>query len=430
MRSDTLGVSSFIRALNFHEKHYSSLLKAFHRRAICLDRLVQLWTKLALKIFPNPLRINGRLVIVGDGTKAPKRGRHMPGVKLLHQESEGNTKPEWIMGHSLQGVSILVHAATSMLSVPLAMRIHEGIVTSNRDQRTLFDKMIELLRGLGMQEPYYFVGDAYYACEKMITGLRAHENHLISRMKRNAVCYIPAPVQERKKRGRPRLYGQSIKLMSLFDDSSKMQDAIIHLYGEKVRIKYRVCDLLWKSAKGLIRIVAVEHSTKGRCILMSTDTTLAGEDIIRTYTYRFKIEFGFKQATQLIKTMSYHFWMREMDPLRRGSGDQYLHRKTAAYREHVQRKLGAYHVYIQAGLIAQGLLQYLSVVFPEAVWRAFGSWLRTIRPGIAPSEFVTAEALSQRLPDFLALSENDHIFVKFLLEHRSQQYQEQWLSAA
>jgi hypothetical protein len=28
----------------------------------------------------------------------------MPAVKLLHQQSESNTKPEFIMGHSLQAV--------------------------------------------------------------------------------------------------------------------------------------------------------------------------------------------------------------------------------------------------------------------------------------------------------------------------------------
>jgi hypothetical protein len=430
VRTDSFGASSFIRALGLDGKHYSSLLKAFHSRAIALDSLIQLWTKLVLKIFPNPVRLRGRLVIVGDGTKAPKRGKQMPGVKLLHQESEGNTKPEWIMGHSLQGVSILVHAAKSMISVPLTMRIHEGLVISNRDKRTLYDKMISLLNGLELKEPCYFVGDAYYANAKMISGLRDQGNHLISRMKRNATGHLPAPPQERKTRGRPQKYGEKSKLMSLFDDRSAMCEVSVQLYGEDVKIKYRVCDLLWRSAGCLIRVVAVEHPRKGRCLLMSTDTTLDAIDILRAYTFRFKIEFGFKQATQLLKSMSYHFWMRSMDPIRRGNGDQYVHRKAAEYREQINRKLHAYHVYIQAGLVAQGLLQYLSVVFPEAVWRSFGSWLRTIRPGIAPSEFVAAQALAQRLPDFLALSNNDQIFVKFLYERRAPQNQEPLLFAA
>ena len=63
--------------------------------------------------------------------------------------------------------------------------------------------------------------------------------------------------------------------------------------------------------------------------------------------------------------------------------------------------VSAYHAFLQAGVVAQSLLQYLAVVAPKLVWSSFGSWLRTIRPGIPPSEFVVATALRQTFPDFL-----------------------------
>jgi hypothetical protein len=44
---------------------------------------------------PKSTRINGRLVPVGDGIKIAKRGKKMPAVKLLHKQSESNTKPEY-----------------------------------------------------------------------------------------------------------------------------------------------------------------------------------------------------------------------------------------------------------------------------------------------------------------------------------------------
>ena len=40
-------------------------------------------------------------------------------------------------------------------------------------------------------------------------------------------------------------------------------------------------------------------------------------------------------------------------------------------------------------------------VTPKLVWDSFGSWVRTIRAGIPPSEFVVANALRQTFPDFL-----------------------------
>ena len=176
VRVELLGVTSIVRALNLRPSLYTKLLDHFHSSGIELDRLSALWARAVLGLFPSPVRINGRLVLVGDGIKAPKRGRKMPAVKLLHQQSESNTKPEYIMGHSMQAVGLLVHAAKSVFSVPLAVRIHEGLVWSNRDKRTLLDKMLGLIDILALKAPFYFVADAYYAAGKMARGLLKQGN--------------------------------------------------------------------------------------------------------------------------------------------------------------------------------------------------------------------------------------------------------------
>ena len=147
---------------------------------------------------------------------------------------------------------------------------------------------------------------------------------------------------------------------------------------------------------------------------MSTDLNLAPVEIIRICGLRFKIELSFKQALHVIGAYAYHFWMAAMTPLRRVSGNQYLHRKPQSYRDGVRRKMAAYHRHMQLGLIAQGLLQILSATVPQAIWRSFGSWIRTIRPGLAPSEQVAAIALRNTLPDFLADPDTASTFVKFL----------------
>jgi hypothetical protein len=50
------------------------------------------------------------------------------------------------MGHFCQAVAILVGALQSVFAVPLASRIHEGLVFSNRDTATLLDKMLSLAK--------------------------------------------------------------------------------------------------------------------------------------------------------------------------------------------------------------------------------------------------------------------------------------------
>jgi hypothetical protein len=62
--------------------------------------------------------------------------------------------------------------------------------------------------------------------------------------------------------------------------------------------------------------------------------------------------------------------------------------------------------------IAEGLLQILSATTPKLVWRFFGSWIRTVRPGLAPSEQVVAVALRNTLPESLATAAKTPILVK------------------
>ncbi len=420
VRVDLLGVTSIVRALNLRPRLYTKLLDHFHSSGIKLDRLSALWAQAVLKLFPHLVRVNGRLVLVGDGIKAPKRGKKITGVKLLHQQSESNTKPEFIMGHSLQAVGLLVHAAKSVFCVPLAVRIHEGLVWSNRDKRTLLDKMLGLLDILAIKVPFYFVADAYYAAGKMVNGLLKQGNHLVTRVKSNAVAYARAtPKKGRKKKGRPRTYGEKTKLKSMLKDPKSMQQVASPVYGERgVTIQYRVWDLLWRPVGLLVRFVAVIHPTRGACILMCTDTTLCAVDIIRLYGLRFKIECSFKQAVRQIGSFAYHFWMKDMIPLLYRNGNQYLHRKSADYRTRVKRKIHAYHTFMQAGVVAQGLLQYLAVVAPKLVWDSFGSWLRTIRPGIPPSELVVANALRQTLPEFLMGTSKSNSLTKFIVDRQ------------
>ena len=416
VRGDLLGVTSLVRAMGLQEPCYDRLLDCFHSRALNLDALTRLWTRLLLSILkPFFYSVQGRIVLVADGIKIAKTGRKMPAVKKLHQESDNNTIPEFIFGHSCQAVGLIVHAASSFLAVPLACRIHEGVVFSNRDHRSLLNKLILLVDSLALSLPFYLVADTYYAAANMILPLLKAGQHLITAVRSNAVAYEAAPPPSTPRRGRPRVYGMKIKLKTLFDEPDAFLSAPSPIYGESdVLLRYRLIDLCWRPIGRLVRFVLVIHPDRGRKILLSTDLSLAALQIIELFGVRFKIEVSFKQAIYTIGTYAYHFWMRTMTPRPCRSGNQYLHRQSQLYRDQVRRKIGAYHAHIQLGLIAQGLLQTLALLCTAAVWKRFGSWLRTVRPGILPSEFVVALALRHSLPLFLADSPVDHPLAKFI----------------
>jgi hypothetical protein len=262
------------------------------------------------------------------------------------------------MGHSCQALALLVKVGASFQAVPLTARIHEGLVFSNRDRRTLLDKLLLLLAALQLPEPVLLVADAYYACGKIIAGLIDQGGHLISRLKKNACAYTVPPGPRRAGRGRPRLYGTKIRLRDLFTGPLATMPSPV--YDEhNVTLRWTCCDLLWRPAGRLVRFGAVVHPHRGQILLLSTD-------------------------------------------------------KSAVYRTAIRRKLDAYHRHIQIGLVAQGLLQCLAALHPALVWRHFGSWLRTVRSPHCPSEFVVACALRHSLPEFLAASPQGSSFELFL----------------
>lgn len=181
-------------------------------------------------------------------------------------------------------------------------------------------------------------------------------------------------------------------------------------------IRLLVQDLLWRPVGRLVRFVLVDHPVRGRIILMTTHLGLDPLEVVRLYSYRFKIEVSFKQAIHTVGAYAYHFWLKTMRPIHRGTGDQYLHRATPAYRRRVRRKLEAYDLHAQLGCIAQGLLQHLAVNFPTEVWGEFRSWMRTMNVDATPSEAVAAQALRAGLPDYLLGGPPEGIFEKFLVD--------------
>lgn len=422
--TDPHGIMRVLRALRLHQRCYDALIHNVHSEGINVPSLAALWGKVVMpRLFGDKqVRVGGRRVLVGDGLKKPKRGRKMPAVKNVHQEAEH--KPEYTMAHSFQVVGALVHSSKGVVAVPLAGRIDEGVVWCNALKETLLTKMLTLTALVAGDDPYILVADAYYASGVIIKGLIKNCNHLVTRMRSDAVAYALPEQNGLRKRGRPPKYGKKIELASLLKHHKKMLKIVSPVYGEKnVVISYAVHDLLWKPAGCIVRFVVVKHPSRGGCVLMSTDTTLDAVEIIRLYGLRFKLEYSFKQAVHTIGTFSYHFWMKRMVPLERNAGTQYLHRKPLKYRQAVARKLRAYHVFVQAGLIAHGMMQYLAATNPEPIRNISRPWLRTMRPGVPPSEFATASALRESLPHFLADAQNSNIFAKFVAEQRHHDYQ-------
>ena len=412
IKFDFLGVTSLARGIGLMPNYYTCTLNFFNSSSVDLEKLLSLWVQLIFKHFDGLVKLNGRYLIVADGIKVAKEGKKMPGVKWLHQDSDSNSKAEYIMGHSIQAVAILVKGVKSYFALPLTSKIHEGIRFNCKDNRTLLDKIFELLLELKLPGSFYFIADKYYCSGRLMKMLVGKGIHLITMMKKNSVAYYPV-TEKSSGRGRPKKYGQHVKLFSLF--KSELEFIKVPMPNNtKIMIEYCAIQLLWRPLGDTAQFVLVKHPERGNSIAMSTDLTLDPLSIVFGYSLRFKIEVSFKQAVHQIGTFMYRFWLKAMRPRKRGHGDQQLHFAPPDFKEKVARKLRAYHLFMQLGFIAQGLMQYLSIYHHKQIWKNFGSWLRTIRDDTLPSEKVVALALSKTYFEFLIDGTKFTIFKKFL----------------
>ena len=276
-RLDMAGVTSYVRILGLRPQAYHRFLHLFHCKGLDLDQLTGCWVRLCLMLF-QPMLAGSRLVCLADGIKAPKEGKQMPAIKNLHQQSASNSKPEYIMGHSFQAISLLVQGASGhVAAVPLTSRIHEGLVFYNRDSRTLLDKLAVLLFSISnvLERSVLLVADAYYASGKFIHQLLANGHQLVTRAKSNAVAYLPVPTPEHRRRGRPRIYGKKVRLKELAQDDAALTSAPSPVHGENnVTLRYRCLDLVWRPAARLVRFVIVCHPNRGTIFLFPPTSPL------------------------------------------------------------------------------------------------------------------------------------------------------------
>ena len=147
---------------------------------------------------------------------------------------------------------------------------------SNRDRRTLLDKMLALL-GIAAVEQLLLLRRRRLLCRPQDRRRSAQAEQPPAHPDEVQRRRLYRLLQQRgpRKRGRPRVYGKKIAC-SLWQASSDFQPAPSPVYGEEQgdHPGHRVRDLLWRPAGRLVRFVAVIHPTRGACLLMCTDTSL------------------------------------------------------------------------------------------------------------------------------------------------------------
>lgn len=242
-------------------------------------------------------------------------------------------------------------------------------------------------------DAYFAVGPVFLILKEIIDIHGTSLVHVVTRAKDNIVGFEPPPPRTGR-RGAPRKYGQKVKLMSLFESQrEQFQELTIDLYGQGKSLAFLCADLFWKPIQDRVRFVLVEDG-KDRFILLCSDLTLSAENIIKAYSYRFKIEVNFKVLKHLIGAFFYHFWTRVWPGIRTGKRNNFSQTNDPFCERLIQQTTNAIEGFVNFACIATGILQILALNCHQTIWENYRGWLRTITSTI-PSEEVVRSVIQQ-----------------------------------
>ena len=415
LRSDNRGIASFIRALHLDPLAYHSLDYFFKSSSFSLAKVSECWYRMVFSIAPIH-RYQDFILFTGDGVKTSKEGRRMAGVKKLHQESENSSKGEFINGHMFGGTSILAGNRGKLFSIPLSLRLHDGIkailpwskesgghLEEWRSQSHVVQMVHQSFEAASfarknailLLDRYFPTVPAFQALEALNAKAEGFKTHIVSKMKISAVAY-EVPPGPTGKRGRPRLKGDRVKLREVFElRKEDFTREKAYLYGAEEEARILTMDLLWGQGHyRKYRFVLVEY--KGmRSIFISTNSQLSGREILELYGYRFKIECTFRELKQVVDAFGYRFWNKSMPRLNRykkkGNPDPLESVIDEAAQKNILKTIRAIEMFVLCGCIALGSLQICSLKYGNRLelWKKV-VYLRSYTNGIA-SEATMAE---------------------------------------
>jgi hypothetical protein len=407
-------VTSYLNALGLNESYYHQSLHWFHSKAFRVEQLCYQWSQW-LEQHPMTHQLNGQKVYVGDGIKVGKEGLKMPGVKGLHQESQDVSKPEWIRGHYFSAFGLLLGTAKALFAVPIIIQMHDGIEPIEEDaDGTLVDKMATLCVQFAATKSYILL-DAYYAAINVIQPFREYSLHLLSRVRITTVAYAQfSPLPGKRGPGRPREWGSKVKLRELFAPVSECETVLANFYGKKETVYYQCFCLHWDSSTDLVLFVLSQLPNGKQIILISTDTTLTGQQVIEAYCWRFKIEVTFRTLIHLLGGFCYRFWLKSMPRACRWPKNLPLAEYSEEFQAQVTMKVEAFERFITLNTIAIGLLQVLALEMPQQVWWHFPVWFRTLPKHGYPSEQIVRLSIQDQRDSILSKSKPSLLLNKLL----------------
>jgi hypothetical protein len=230
--------------------------------------------------------------VVIDDTVVERISAGAPGSLIHRNHSAKPNRPRFLRGQGWLCLAAVVERGWRVGAVPLMLRLvrrgtHRGKLVSARFLLRLLGRRLGRVR---------LLLDAWFMRARLIEAALADGHTVIGRARRDLALYaVPRPPR-RRRRGRPRKYGERLTRAEV--EALPVHRSARILYGRLEVVRYRTRRVAARFLKGrVVRAVWVELERPDRRdrpaeerLLVCTDPDLPATEVITSYAKRWAVE--------------------------------------------------------------------------------------------------------------------------------------------
>lgn len=280
------------------------------------------WVALArqyLRLVLNTVKPS-KVYLAIDDTLTLRSSEKAPGAKIHHQHGNKKNLAQYVLGQCWVTLAIIVRRVDGTpVGLPILSRLMPSITNSGKLVAAL--TLLRAIRGLLISAPVTVLVDSWYMRGSFVLKLIKQGYTVIGQVRRDSAFFDEPPVLKKPKRGRKRKYGS--KMTPKRVSHLKKHTTTLPIYGKEQVLQYRTKVLLARFLKGAkVRVVWTQFPDKKGgwkkpCVLVSTESSMSAEEMIRDYAQRWPIEpmfnelknaWGMSQAWQQTRQVL-HRWV-------------------------------------------------------------------------------------------------------------------------